>query len=101
SWVAATGPSYYINSNGQLVNPDGTVDTRTARVDVIGYSNINGVALIWQKNSNNNWYSETSPGGVWTQYQGAGTPPGLWAGPVVQGTLDTELNMWAINSAHQ
>jgi hypothetical protein len=97
SWVAATGPSYYINSNGQLVNPDGSVDTRTSRVDVIGYDG----KSIWQKNADNNWYWETSPGGVWTQYQGSRSPPGLWAGPFIVGTVDTELNIWSINTAHQ
>ena len=64
----ASGNTWTITSGGQVA-VNGTADTTTAGVIELAY--VDGT--IWQENSNNLWWSKTSPTDSWIG--GAGTSP--------------------------
>jgi hypothetical protein len=64
------GNVWTITATGQVA-VNGTIDTSTANVTHLAYAN----GLVWQENTNDLWWSKTSPAAQWNPPFGTATVP--------------------------
>ncbi|MGD0108660.1 MAG: hypothetical protein ABSC06_32165, partial [Rhodopila sp.] len=103
----ASGNAWTITAGGQVA-VNGVADTTTMGVIELAYEN----GLVWQENSNDYWWSKTSPSDAWGPTGGTATSPVPVAAPpspdntiVLAGSTaaitDASGNAWTITAGGQ